>query len=232
MMKTIPPKLRSTAMALAAHALMLAGPTAQAGSFDAVNGIDLGEIDVRLGLRDSVTPGYAYDFVFCNDLDRGSITGIYFEEDWFRKLKSVGTPFGPASYYPASLIPDVADWDGPMGSHTVANTDAGDSVLAHGVQPGQTQLVSFVTDTSKVALQDLIDKVGLPGYGIAIRVQDRSDQDPQAASWGLAGSAELDIVVGGAGQLPPENTVSTPTPTAFLTGAALGLAGLCRRRRR
>ena len=214
--------------------------SAQAGTFNfsIVNGLNSPDIDTYITLRESTMTGYAYDFVVTNASTRGTITGVYFEEDWVRKLWGVGVSSGPADYLPASLSPDINGWNGPMGSHTVstrneedqASSNPRDMVIGDGLLPGESQVFSFKTDVNKVKLEDLDALIGTDGYGIAVLVQDLIDQDTTLPAWGLLNGSTIQRV--SFTPPAPSAVTSVPTPTALMSAAVLGLASFCRRRRR
>lgn len=232
---------------LSIAALLLASFNARAGTtgFSVVNGINDPGLDVLLTLRASDTPGYAYDFIVTNLSKSGSITGVYFERDWTRKLKGVGTSAGPATYRPASLSPDVAGWLGPMGSHTVAQTATWvgqehghdlfrfENITDDGLKPGQSQVFSFVTDTTIISLQDLEDTLATKGFNVAVQAQGLTDHDPLAPAWLLANDTLSDgILLESLSESSNAVTATVaPTPTAAAGIALFGLARLARRRR-
>lgn len=229
-------KLLTSALLLAAANLLHAGTA----PFMMVNGVTAPGIDVSLTIRESTQDGFAYDFVVHNNSAQGIVTGVYFEEDWTRKIKGVGTSFGPAVLPAASLIPEVP-WKGPMGSHTIVKErvrtwvgrgyfDTWRDKLEDGLDPGQEQIFSFKTDTSLHSLRDLEDMLANPGYGVAIRMQDLVI-DPYLEGWGLVQPIERKVLVSVASEDIPQGA-SAPTPTAALSGMAmLGIYALRRRRR-
>lgn len=213
-----------SALVLAAAALsagLCAGQSAAGISqFNMVAGVPAPGVDVLLDIRVSDRLGYAYDFVLQNNSSQGIITGVYFEQGFNHKLSGVGTPDGPASYLPASLVPDLP-WADAKSSHTVDQA-AGLDILADGLMPGQTQVFSFRTDVSKVSLQDLEDVLATDDYKLAIRVQGLGP-DTQAPAWGLA--TEMT-----SGSLPPATVTTVPTPSSAASLAVLTLAAVRRRR--
>lgn len=221
-------------------ALALTG-TASAGNapFTMISGATAPGIDVSLTLQASGQPGYAYDFIVSNNSLVGIVTGVYLEADWSSMLSGAGLSTGPALLNPGSLSPVIAGWEGPMASHTVGSTrvrklvgrgyrDYYYDTLEDGIMPGQGQTFSFVADTGTISLQDLLNAIGQPGYGVAIRMQDLTS-DPYAAGWGEVEA--LEYVENIEGPLNPTDITGVPTPTAAIAGLALlGIVGIRRRR--
>ena len=237
-----------TLKTLTAAALLAATTAASAGTspFTLVSGAYAPGVDVTLTLQESTVPGYDYDFVINNNA-LGIVTGIYFERDWTTKLTGVGTSSGPAVLLPGSASPDVAGWEGPMGSHTVAQNVTRvyhargryslvySDILADGLDSGQSQKISFMTDTDIVSLDDLEDMLGTGGFGVAVRVQDIVG-DPQDAGFGTADPIEEEVVLqvlrSNVNVQEQTQVTGAPTPTAALAGLTmLGVMGMRRRRK-
>lgn len=244
---------RKALKTLTAAALLAATTAASAGTapFSMVSGVATTGVDVSLTIQQSVVPGYDYDFVVTNSSLMGIVTGVYFEVDWNRMLAGAGTSSGPAALLPGSAIPQITDWKGTKGSHTVAKQRVRQLVgrryqdfyydnLLDGIQEGQEQIFSFTTDTSIISLDDLAEMVGTNGYGVAIRMQGLTAEE-QAAAWGEADEREQELMVvqsfaSFSQDNPEENqeieVVSAPSPTAALAGLVVaGIAGLRRRRK-
>ena len=152
-----------------------------------------------------------------------------------------GLSTGPAVLNPGSLNPDIPGWEGPMVSHTVDNTRVrtrrGRGYVDHyyddiheGILPGQSQTFSFMTDTSIVSLDDMMAMIGLPGFGVGIRVQNLGS-DPYAAAYGLAEPMSVAQPIQDGGDNEGPKVTGVPTPTAALGALVMaGIAGMRRRR--
>ncbi len=234
---------RNAFKTLSAALLLTAATAASAGtsSFVMVSGASAPGIDVSLTVQASTTPGYAYDFIVTNNSAKGIVTGFYLEEGWNHKISGAGLSTGPAVLNPASLNPQVAEWDGPMVSHTVGTERVRKWVgrgyqdfyydkLQDGILPGEMQVFSFVTDINIISLQNLMDAVGQPSYGVGIRMQDLTN-DAYAAGYGLAQPIITPDPIQDPQQDPTPQVTGVPTPSAAIAGLVMmGLAAARRRR--
>lgn len=231
---------------LSAALLCLAAANSQAqfADFDVVNGINDPGTRIFLEINPSDFDGFAYDFTITNLSASGYVTGVYFEENWNRKLKSVGTPSGPATYFAASLNPDVSGWIGPKSSHAVAFDtvehmvqrgvfrDTRHNIVEQGLAPGQSQTFSFATDTRIISLENLHQALATEGYGVAVQLQGIQGYDRESPSWLLANSMPAGGGQGGGGGSFLRNAAVAPTPSAAGLALVGGLISLGKRRRR
>lgn len=242
-------KTLSTALLISTAAAASAGTS----SFTMVSGASAPGINVSLTVQASSTPGFAYDFIVTNNSAKGSVTGVFFEEGWNHKMGGAGLSTGPAVLNPASLNPQVADWDGPMVSHTVGKDRVRQWVgrgyqdfyydkLDDGILPGETQVFSFATDINIISLQNMLDAVGTNGYGVAIKMQNLTT-DKYAAGWGLVEQIITPDPIQDPepeqdpqpeddnAQTQPPQATGVPTPSAALAGLVMmGIAAVRRRR--
>jgi len=237
-------KALSTAAALA---LLAGAACAGTSPFTLVSGAYAPGVNVTLTVQASTIAGYDFDFVISNSSSVGTVTGVYFENDWASMLAGVGSSSGPASYLTGALSPQIDGWDGSMESHTVAKErvrtwegrryyDTYVDVIADGLKPGFSQIFSFKADGSLITLADLEAALGTEGMGIAIRLQDLLVNDPQAAGFGeiqdktaslFAFVLPATVIV----EDPAPPVTGVPTPTAALAGLVMLGAAAMRRRR-
>lgn len=234
-------KIASTALAIAAATTATAGTA----HLNIVTGQAPSGVDISITVQESNLAGYDFEFVIENNThcDDAGITGIYFESGWGDLLSN--SPFdrnlrrdeSPLNFSEGSATPDVAGWSSTLVSYQVMGG------LGNGVHTGHTATVAFVANTD-VTLEDLDSVLASQGFGLALRLQDMFEEDPNAAAWGLAaaGESQVNHQCGiGQGTLPIENeepegnggneqATGVPTPSAALMG--LALLGFTAKRRR